>query len=304
MDEKERKSAFEKAVSRAREIVHLLNSEEIEELDLLKQILNENVDGDKQIQTEKPIKTLVDKDAKLGYKTKKELIFGYREHATVTDEGIITAVEVTSAAETDNKQVDKMISKQEEVNLKPETIDADSAYGFIETFKAAKDRKVELNAPFRGLGKKELSVYELEYDADTNTMTCPNNISVRGIGKGLMFEFPIKTCLNCPKRDRCHLPRSKRTKLHPDHMIAREAINRQRKRTKEKKEAKENGTKIRSRLIIENTFAYLEKLGGKKTPYIGLERTKIHNTGVNYIKYHEGCQVTRQKKASIYILLA
>ena len=99
MDEKERKSAFEKAVSRAREIVHLLNSEEIEELDLLKQILNENVDGDKQIQTEKPIKTLVDKDAKLGYKTKKELIFGYREHATFTDEGIITAVEVTSAAE-------------------------------------------------------------------------------------------------------------------------------------------------------------------------------------------------------------
>jgi hypothetical protein len=29
-------------------------------------------------------------------------------------------------------------------------------------------------------------------------------------------------------------------------------------------------------LIIENVFAYLEKLGGKKTPYVGLGRTLTH----------------------------
>jgi transposase len=278
MDKANRKAAFEKGVIRAREIVCYLDPQYTsEELDLLKQILNENVDADnKKIQTEKPIKTLVDRDAKLGHKTEEDLIFGYKNHATVTDEGIITAVEVTSAAEKDDKQVDKIISKQEEVNLKPEVLEGDSAYGYIETFKTAKEKKVRLNAPFRGLDG-ELSVYELDYDRNTNTLTCPNNISVRGIGKdGLTFEFPIKTCLRCSMRDRCPLPQSKRTKLHRDHGIAREAIKRQRQRAEERKRAKENGTKSKSRLIIENVFAYLEKLGGKKTPYIGLKRTTIH----------------------------
>ncbi len=281
MEKAERESAFEKAVNRAREIICFLELQNYKskELDLLKQILNENVgEGNKLIQTEKAIKTLVDQEAKLGHKTKKDLIFGYKNHATVTEEGIVTAVEITSAAEKDDKQVDTIISKQEEVNLKPDEMDADSAYGYIETFKAAKGRRIKLNAPFRGLDKKELSMYELEYDKQSNTITCLNNISIKGTGKdGLKFEFPIRTCRkHCPYRDKCPLPPSKVIKLHPDHKIAREAIKRQRQRTEEKKLAKEKGIKTKSRLIIENVFAYLEKLGGKKTPYVSLGRAATH----------------------------
>lgn len=274
----ERRKAFEKAVNRAREIISLLESVDhsSKELELLKQILNENVDSkNNQIQTEKSIKTLVDKEAMLGHKTMEDLIFGYKNHATVTDEGIVTAVETTSAAEKDDKQVDKIITKQEEVNLKPDEIDADAAYGYIETLKATKERGVQLNAPFRGLDEKELSMYELEYDGENNTITCLNNISVKGTDS-LKFEFPIRKCRDCPKKDQCPLPASKVIKLHPDHEIAREAIKRQRQRTEEKKTAKEKGLKTKSRLIIENVFAYLEKLGGKKTPYVGLGRTAMH----------------------------
>ena len=281
MEKAERESAFEKAVNRAREIIYFLQSQDYtsEELDLLKQILNENVDeGNKLMQTKKPIKTLVDKEAKLGHKTKEDLIFGYKNHATVTEEGIVTAVEVTSAAEKDDKQVDTIISKQEEVNLKPNEMDADSAYGYIETLKTAKRREVILNAPFRGLDEKELSMYELDYDKETNTIKCLNNISIQGTGKdGLNFEFPIRTCRkHCPYRDRCPLPPSKIIKLHADHEIAREAIARQRQKTEEKKLAKDKGIKTKSRLIIENVFAYLEKLGGKKTPYVGLGNALTH----------------------------
>jgi len=277
----ERKKAFEKAVNRAREIIYFLESQNYtsREIELLKQILNENVDSkNNQIQTEKSMKTLIDKEAKLGHKTKEDLIFGYKNHAAVTEEGIVTAVHTTSAAERDDKQLDKIITKQEEVNLKPKEMDADSAYGFIETFKAAKGRKVKLSAPFRGLDEKELSAYELEYDEKTNTLTCLNNISVQGTGKdGLKFEFPIRTCRKyCPYRDKCPLSPSKVIKLHPDHEIARDAIKRQRQKTKEKKIAKEKGIKTKSRLIIENVFAYLEKLGGKKTPYVGLGKAAIH----------------------------
>lgn len=280
MEKAERELAFEKAVDSSREIIGFLEpfNHKSEELDLLRQILNENVDEKNNlIQTEKPIKTLVDKDAKLGHKTKEELIFGYKNHATVTGEGIITAVKVTSAADKDDKQTESIISKQEEVGLKPEEIDADSAYGYIETFKKAKEKGVKLNAPFRGLDEKDLSFYELKYDEKTNTLTCLNNINAQGYGKnGLKFEFPIRTCRDCPRKSQCPLSASKRVELHKDHKIAREAIQRQRQITEEKKAAKEKGIKTKSRLIIENVFAYLEKLGGKKTPYIGLGNATIH----------------------------
>lgn len=280
MEKAERESAFEKAVNRAREIIGFIEplNHKSEELNLLKQILNENVDEKNNlIQTERAIKTLIDQEAKLGHKTKEDLIFGYKNHAAATEEGIITAVEVTSAAEKDDKQVDKIISKQEEAGLRPEEMDADSAYGYIETFKTAKGKGVKLNAPFRGLDEKELSIYELKYDKKANTLTCLNNISVEGYGKnGLRFEFPIRKCRDCPRKNQCPLSASKRVELHKDHNIAREAIKRQRQKTEEKKIAKEKGIKTKSRLIIENVFAYLEKLGGKKTPYVGLGNAAIH----------------------------
>lgn len=280
MEKTERKKFFEKAVSRAREMIHFLESQDYKskEFDLLKQILNENVnEKDKLIQTERPVKTLIDKDAKLGHKTKEDLIFGYKNHSSVTEEGFVTAVKVTSAAEKDDKQTGKIISKQEEVNLKPDEICADSAYGYIETFKTAEEKGVEFNAPFRGLKEEELSMYELKYDKKTNTVTCLNGISVQGSFKGgLLFEFPIRKCRNCPRKKQCCLPPGKRIRLHPEHEIARRAIKRQRQKSEEKKLAKEKGIKTKSRLIIENVYAYLEKLGGKKTPYISLARTTIH----------------------------
>jgi transposase len=167
MDKAEREAAFNKAIIRAKQTLEVMNSENIvdENTLMLKQILNENIDDKNiRIQTEKAVRTLVDKDAKLGHKTKEDLIFGYKNHSTVTPEGIITAVVVTSAAEKDDKQTEEIILKQEKVNLKAKEIDADSAYGYIETFKTAKTNGVTLNAPFRGLDEKELSIYELKYD--------------------------------------------------------------------------------------------------------------------------------------------
>jgi IS5 family transposase len=280
MEKVEREAAFNKAVNRAKEILLVTESKNIETENtlMLKQILNENIDdNNKKIQTEKQIRTLVDKDAKIGHKTKEDIIFGYKNHATVTPEGIITAVVVTSAAEKDDKQTKEIIQKQEKANLKAEEIEADSAYGYIETYKTAKEQGVTLNAPFRGLDEKELSTYELKYNNIKKTLTCLNNITVHGYGpERLKFEFPIRRCRTCKHKDKCQLSASKRVILHKNHDIAREAIERQRKKTEEKKEAKEKGIKQASRTIVENVFAYLTKLGGKKTPYIGYKKTLIH----------------------------
>ncbi len=279
MEKAQRKKAFEKSINRAREIIFYLQSKNYssDELKQLKQILNENVNvKNEKIQTTKSIKTLVDPDAKLGHKTKKDLIFGYKNNSLVTQEGIITAVEVSTAADRDDKQLKSLIKKSENVKLKPKVIDGDSGYGFIETFKDAEVLGITLNAKFRGLSEKELSIYELEYDSQTNSVTCLNGISVKLKDKSLIAEFPIRTCRSCPKKDICPINNSKRIKFHKDHDVARRAIERQRKNKKDKKKAEKNGTKIKSRLIIENVFAYLQKLRGKKTPYVGIQKARTH----------------------------
>src|SRR3989339_1240113 len=135
-------------------------------------------------------------------------------------------------------------------------------------------QNIKLNAPFRGLNEKDLKDYELKYNPESNTLTCLNNICVKG--NGLKFTFPIRKCRDCPRKDKCPLPASKITVLNNDHKIAREAIESQRQKSEEKKLAKEKGIKQKSRLIIENVFAYLEKLGGKKTPYFSLSKATIH----------------------------
>ncbi|MEK6615342.1 MAG: transposase, partial [Bacteroidota bacterium] len=277
LEDSEKKKAFEKAVNRARTVIQFLESREFksEEINLLKQIINENVDDINQpVQTERAIRTIIDPEAKIGHKTKEDLIFGYKNHAAVTEEGIITAVAITSAAEKDDKQIETIISKQKEAGLKPKQMDADSAYGYIETFKIAERNGVTLNAPLRGFDENGTSVYELKFDAKKNTLTCLNNICVKG--SNLKFTFPIRQCRHCPKKDLCPLSPGKVVMLNKEHKIAREAVERQRSKTEEKRRAKEKGLRPKSRLIIENVFAYLEKLGGKITPYFGLAKTTIH----------------------------
>lgn len=276
--EDEKKSSFQKAVSRGRKIIDFFSAEKIHnyEVTLLEQILSENVNKeDQQKFSPKSIKTLKDKDAKLGHKTKEDLIFGYKNHSLATKEGIITAVSLSSAADKDDEVLETLIKKSKKNKLKPKVIDGDSAYGFIQTFATAEEYDIVLNAPFRGLDPDKISVYDLKFDNEKKILTCLNGIPIQGKGKNnLMFEFPIRLCKSCSKKDECPIGNSKRTQLHKEYQVAKRAIDRQRTMQEEKKLAKENNIKTKSRLIIENLFAYLEKLGGKFTSYFNKIRTE------------------------------
>ena len=87
----------------------------------------------------------------------------------------------------------------------------------------------------------------------------------------LKFEEPVL------KQDMCPLVRSKVATLNENHEAARKAINRQREdREIKQNEIGKNGLKNFNRLVVENVFAFLEKLGIKVTPAYSLEMTKVH----------------------------
>ena len=282
-DEDKLKS-FQKAVKRGFTILEIIekNNIESEEIILLKEILNENtqkINNNDFVQkhTSHSKKSLTDKDATLGHKTKEKIIFGYKTGMSVVSEGIITAYEVTSMSHRDDEHLNPLLEKQEENNTKCEEADADSAYGFIQNYIDAENKKVILHSPLRDFDPEKLSVYEFKYNDETKELTCPNNITVKGKNAGaLTFEFPLKKCRCCPKLQECSLSPSKRTTINENHETARRAIKRQREDKEIDRKNREKGIKNFKRLVVENVFAFLEKLGIKKTPAYSLKMTKVH----------------------------
>ena len=125
-----------------------------------------------------------------------------------------------------------------------------------------------LEAPLRkGKCEDGFNWYEFTLSNDSKCLTCPNGITVGSSGKN-KFIFPVKACTKCPLKEKCTTSRTNRTVVIPEeHEFLRRVIEKQKTRVKTGK----------SRLFIENIFAFLEKLGDKVTPYFNLPATTIHN---------------------------
>ena len=284
-EDSEKLKTFQKAVKRGFQILDIVHSNQLtsEEISLLEEILQDNVRQKKDDEhqrkfTEHTKKSLVDKDATLGHKTKKDVIYGYKAGVSVTPEGIITAYEITPMSHRDDEHLIPLLEMQEKNGTKCEEADADSAFGFIQNYVDAKAKNIILHAPVRNFDPEKLSAYDFNYDKEKHELTCINNVTVKGRNSGaLTFEFPIRKCRkDCPMKDNCPLSPSKVTTLNKNYKVAREAMARQREDREIDKQNREKGIKNFKRLVVENVFAFLEKLGIKVTPAYSLKMTKVH----------------------------
>jgi len=280
----EKMKAFQKAAKRGFQILDIVHTKGLqsEEIDFLEEILQDNVrqkgsDEHQRKHTEHTKKSLVDKDATLGHKTKEDVIYGYKAGVSVVPEGIITAYKTTPMSYRDDNHLIPLLNMQEKNGTKCDEADADSAFGFIQNYVNAEAKKVILHSPLRDFDPEKLSVYDFKYDKEKQELTCTNKVTVKGRYSGaLSFEFPIKICRACPKANTCPLAPSKVATLNKNHETAKRAIKRQREDRELNKENREKGIKNFKRLVVENVFAFFEKLGIKVTPAYSLEMTNVH----------------------------
>lgn len=277
LDDKEKKEAFGKSVKKAIKLIEEIKDleETKEEVSFLKQIIQDNAVFEEDLVKEadkkppKVIKSLVDKDAKLGHKNKEDISFGYKHNISVTESGFITATKTTTMADKDDEQFVPIVEKQIEVGLKAEKMKGDSAYGNPYNFIEADAMGIELEAPLRkGKCEDGFNWYDFILSNDGSCLTCPNGITVGSSGKN-KFIFPVRACTKCSLKEKCTTSRTNRNVIIPEeHEFLRKIIGKQKNKVKTGK----------SRLWIENIFAFLEKLGDKVTPYFSLPATTIHNT--------------------------
>jgi hypothetical protein len=130
------KAYLEKAVGESEAIAGEKTKETIEEI---REILS-----DEKFIAQKGIRSLADKDARVGYKSKTDSFFGFKtEYTMITEERIITAIDVHSGEYVDGTECNKLLTRTEEAGVKVEALSGDRAYFKKEILDELAQRKIE-----------------------------------------------------------------------------------------------------------------------------------------------------------------
>ena len=140
--------------------------------DIIDQFINSK--GDK-------IVSVVDPDARVAHKSPGNIKRGYKNHIIVDEDSeIILASVQTPFNVNDEKKLKELIEKVEtNLEIKPEEISADKAYGTIDNRAYLKDNEIVSNiACYKESSRKKKSfgLKDFEIDGDVNSVICPNGI--------------------------------------------------------------------------------------------------------------------------------
>ena len=159
---------------------------------------------------QKGVRSLADKDARVGYKSKTDSFYGYKvEFAMIPEEKIITSVEVHDGAYVDGTNFKKHLENTLETGIKIEAGYGDKAYFRKSIIEALEGINAEVIIP------PSESVYRIDeskysYNKDSDQWICEEgNYSVekkkvnREDKNAYEYYFSKEDCINCPKCQEC-----------------------------------------------------------------------------------------------------
>ena len=169
---------------------------------------------DEKFILQKGLRSLVDPDARVGYKSRTESFFGYKtEYAMTTDERIITAVDVHSGEYVDGTEFHKLLERTEQAGVKVEAVTADKAYFRKDILDELEQKKIESVIPISACAYKvneELYAYNKDSDewfCRIGNRTVSKTKRTRKVDgktyRNFIYLFDKEGCKNCPHRDEC-----------------------------------------------------------------------------------------------------
>lgn len=171
--------------------------------------------SDEKFILQKGLRSLSDKDARVGNKSKTKQYLGYKTEFTMTaDERIITAAEVHNGAYVDGKEFNKLLDRTVEAGVNVAEVYGDKAYFRKDILEKLEEMKIKGYIPVSA------SVYKIDeelfsYNKDSDQWFCfMGNYTVsrkktkNKNGRGEVFDqlsylFKKEQCAECPHRDIC-----------------------------------------------------------------------------------------------------
>jgi transposase len=165
------------------------------------------------------IRSAADEDARFGHKNVNDTFFGYKNHIGMSEEGIITAVEVTSGEVPDGKIMQTLAEKTKENGVDVKEIIGDMAFVSQGNLDYCENEGIDLiartNPAVAAAAEKEDDGFV--YNKDAGTLQCPAGVlamrSHRRQSKNgnthCTFVFSKKKCGKCPLFDQCPATKKK-----------------------------------------------------------------------------------------------
>lgn len=158
-----------------------------------------------------------EKGAAVGYKTEDQSFYGYKTHAAITEERIITAIEVTPGNCSDGNYLETLIDQSIENGIEVENVVGDGAYSCGKHIELAEKRGINLVAPVNPILTNAMEQTDKKgfiFNKDSNGYICPNgehsirSNSKKGKGKYdgniISYFFDIEKCKTCLLKDGCY----------------------------------------------------------------------------------------------------
>jgi IS5 family transposase len=160
---------------------------------------------------EEKVVSLVDPDARWGYKDESHPFCGYKIHAVCDESELVTSVEVLLGNENEGAEdnVRSLLGKEREQGMEYEAVVADALYDSAENRKAIHEQKraegerVKAYIPSR---QKEKWLNRFRYVRKEDRVRCP--AQQFSIGKspheeGFLYYFSVDSCRGCPYQEDC-----------------------------------------------------------------------------------------------------
>jgi IS5 family transposase len=185
--------------------------------------LKEILENDKLEQ----LQSVVDEDAKQGYKSETNSFFGYKSHIAMSEERIITAIDVTSGEAPDGKYLEGLINDTEKNGVKVSEVLADSAYSGKDNLEFMNSKEIKAVTKLNPLISNTMTSRndDFEYIKDADMMRCPagnlskskyrsKNKSRKNKNEAIVYSFDVNKCKDCPIREGCYKPGAKKKTYH------------------------------------------------------------------------------------------
>jgi transposase len=198
--------------------VEILQSEKSALIDLYKQI-KELLDTDRI----REIRSKNDEDARFGHKTANSTFFGFKSHMAMTEERLITGIEVTHGGEPDCNQLSVLLEKSINNGIQVKETIGDMAYVSEGNLDTCEEKGVTLYARTNSAVAAAAATPLDEgfcFNKDAGLLQCPAGelamrVEKRAAENGntyLRYVFSKVKCKKCPLREQCRVGRSKAKK--------------------------------------------------------------------------------------------
>ena len=166
------------------------------------------------------IRSKVDEDARFGHKTATSTFFGFKSHLAMTEERMITGIEVTHGGEPDGKQLPALLEKALNNGIDVKEVVGDMAYVSEDNLDACEEKGVTLFARTNTAVAAAASTTLDEgfsFNKDAGLMQCPAGELAMRVDKRLAengntylnYVFSKVKCRKCPLCEQCRVGKSK-----------------------------------------------------------------------------------------------